>query len=194
MKAGGKIELRGRMPLLLPLLRRSTREATQRGESLALIEPRDLTLKAREKTPAQIDGERAAFRDAARQQSLLDREVAEFEPCPYAVAIAFTDEDGVRHAPQCGDWETTATFFNLRRRGMADRAIISHLRGEFTEMRPGRRIFLAMGTVAKRPHQWLLLGVLRVPTGASSQLALGFNPTAPRSPAPPPATSRSPRG
>ncbi len=115
---------------------------------------------------------RASTREAARQQSLLDRDVSDFQPCPYAVAMAFTDQDGTRHAPQCGDWETTATFFNMRRRGADDAAIIAHLRAEFTEQRHGRRIFLAMGTVAKRPRQWLLLGVLRVQDAAPGQLAL----------------------
>jgi hypothetical protein len=37
------------------------------------------------------------------------------------------------------------------------------LETEFTEVRAKRRIILAMGTVASRPRQWLLLGVLRVP-------------------------------
>ncbi len=163
---------RDRLGAVLPLLRASTREASAQGESLALIEPRDITFKARPKKPQVIDAERAAFREAARQQSLLDRDVSDFEPCPYAVAMAFTDQDGTRHAPQCGDWETTATFFNMRKRGSDDAAIIAHLRAEFTEQRHGRRIFLAMGTVAKRPRQWLLLGVLRVQDAAPGQLAL----------------------
>jgi len=78
----------------------------------------------------------------------------------------------VEHAPQCGDWETTGTFFNLRRRGMSDATIIEHLRTEFTEVRRGRRIILAMGTVKARPRQWLLLGVLRVQDNDPGQLPL----------------------
>jgi hypothetical protein len=65
-----------------------------------------------------------------------------------------------------------ATSFNMRKRGADDAAIIAHLRAEFTEERRGRRIFLATGTVAKRPRQWLLLGVLRVQDAAPGQLAL----------------------
>lgn len=172
LRPGGKVTSRDRLRMVLPIVRASTREAAELGESLALIEPRGLTLKARAKGPARIEAERAEFREAARQQSFLDRDVKDFEPCPYAVAIAFTDQDGVRHAPQCGDWETTATFFKMRQRGASDAAIIAHLRAEFTEPRADRRIFLAMGTVAKRPRQWLLLGVIRVHDLAPGQLAL----------------------
>jgi hypothetical protein len=158
------------------LLRGSTREAAARGESLALVEPRDLVLRARRKKPDFVEAERRTYRDAARQGSFLDKTLAGLEPCPYAVQIAFTDQEGVRHAPQCGDWETTATFFNLRR-SMSDDEVVAHLVRAYTESRPGRRVLLAMGTVARRPRQWLLLGVLRVaeaPTPGSGQLSLGF--------------------
>jgi len=171
LQAGATMPARERLRLLLPLLRASTREAAERSESLTLIEPRSLALKVKAKRPNIIAAERAAFESTARQQSLLDKDMPPFEPCPYAIAIPFTDQDGVQHAPQCGDWETTATFFNLRRRGESDAAIIEHLRTEFTEAR-GRRIILAMGTVKARPRQWLLLGVLRVHDEAPGQLAL----------------------
>lgn len=176
IEAGLRQPERDRLPLLLPLLRGSTREAAERGESLALIEPRELRLRARAKKQDFIEAERHAYRDAARQGSLLDNTLAELEPCPYAVQIGFSDQDGVRHAPQCQDWETTAAFFNLRRH-KPDAEIVAHLEREYTEPRPGRRVLLAMGNVARRPRQWLLLAVLRVPEvreRGSGQLLLGL--------------------
>ncbi|TCI00835.1 hypothetical protein EJV46_00815 [Roseococcus sp. SYP-B2431] len=172
LQPGGMVPARERLRMLLPLLRASTREAADKGESLALLEPRSLSFKVKAKSNAVIAAERSAFENAARQQSLLDEDMAPFDPCSYAIAIPFTDQDGVDHAPQCGDWETTGTFFNLRRRGVDDTTIIDHLRAEFTEQRPGRRIILAMGTVKARPRQWLLLGVLRVTDPAPGQAAL----------------------
>lgn len=172
LQPGAKLAAQERLAFLTPLLRASTREAAARGESLALIEPRSLTMRVKKKPAAVIDAERAAFEAAARQQSLLDPDMPPFEPCPYAVAIPFTDQDGVHHAPQCGDWETTATFFNMRRRRASDADIIAHLRAEFTEPRSDRRIILAMGTVKARPQQWLLLGVLRVKAGPVGQFRL----------------------
>ena len=172
LQAAGTLHPRERLRLLTPLLRASTREAAERGESLALIEPPSLSLKVKAKRPDIIAAERAAFKSTARQQSLMDKDMPPFEPCPYAIAIPFMDHDGVQHAPQCGDWEATGTFFNLRRHGESDEAIIRHLRADFTEPRLGRRIILAMGTVKARPRQWLLLGVLRVQDDAPGQLAL----------------------
>jgi len=174
LQTGDTVPARERLRMLLPLLRGSTREAAERGESLALIEPRSLSLKAKPKTAARIDAERAAFESTARQQSLLDADIRPFDPCPYAVGIAVTDQDGEGHMHDCGDWETTGTFHTLRKRGESDTAIIAHLRKEFTETRSGRRIFLAMGTVKARPRQWLLLGVLRVQDAAPGQLPLGI--------------------
>jgi hypothetical protein len=152
-----------RLRALLPLLRSSTAEAASRGESLALVEPRRLALRARAKSARVLEAEREAFRLAARQGSLLDQELPDFNPCPYAIAMPFEDQDGVAHSPQCGDWETSATFFRQRQQGRSDAEILRHLEAEFTEARAKRRVILAMGTVASRPRQWLLLGVLRVP-------------------------------
>jgi hypothetical protein len=171
LTTGKRLPEADRLAMLLPLVRSSTKEAAARGESLALIEPRDLRLRAKPKSAKLIEAERHAIQEAGRQHSFLDSSLTKFEPCPYAIQIAFTDQDGDRHSPQCGDWEATATFFHLRRRLMSDQEIITHLTDAYTGVRPRRRILFAMGTVARRPRQWLLLGVLRVqePTPARYQ-------------------------
>jgi hypothetical protein len=177
LRTGTTMAAGSRLRTLLPLLRSSTTEAASRGESLALIEPRRLALKAKAKPAGAVEAERQAFRLAARQGSLLDQELPDFNPCPYAIAMPFEDQDGVAHSPQCGDWETSATFFRLRQQGWSDKDILRHLEAEFTEARAKRRIILAMGTVASRPRQWLLLGVLRVPvedTAANNQGQFAF--------------------
>lgn len=157
-----KIKDADRLRQVFPLLRRSTKEAAGRGESLCLLEPRTLALKTKLKPPGMIEEERRRYKAAAAQPSFLDRELGKLEPCPYAVQMPFVDEDGASHTPMCGDWETTATFFNLRRQGHSDSKIIEHLTRSYTSKGPKKRVFLAMGTVAARPRQWLLLGVLRV--------------------------------
>ena len=159
--AGDTLPSRDRLQFLLPLLRTSTLEAIARGESLAIIEPRDLRLKARAKRPVDIEAERTRYRAAAMQGLLFDAALAEMQPCPYAIQVPFVDQDGVPHAPLCEDWETSATFFNLRKR-MGDTDIIAHLERAYTDRGGGRRVFLAMGTVKRRPRQWLLLGIIRI--------------------------------
>ena len=157
-----KVSSSDRLKFLLPLLRASTKEAVKRGESLCLVEPRQLTLKAKRKSASDIAAERARYRAAAAQASLFDKALAELEPCPFAVQLSFLDQEGQRHAPLCGDWETSATFFKLRAQGYSDESIICHLEQAYTSSGPHRRTFLAMGTVVRRPQVWLLLGVLRV--------------------------------
>lgn len=156
-----------RLSLLTRLLRTSTNHASAQEESLALIEPRDLRLRFRKKTPGMMEAERQRYREAARQGSLLDEALAHMEPCPYAVQVPFVDQEGGEHAPLCEDWETTAAFYRLRQR-MSDEAIKQHLEATYTDRSRGKRVFLAMGTVKRRPTQWLLLGVLRVTSPAPS--------------------------
>ena len=158
-----------RLSLLTQLLRTSTDHASAQEESLTLIEPRELRLRFRKKTPGMMEAERQRYRDAARQGSLLDEALAQMEPCPYAVQVPFVDQDGAEHAPLCEDWETTATFYRLRQR-MSDEAIKQHLEQTYTDHSGGKRVFLAMGTVKRRPNQWLLLGVLRVTPPAQGAL------------------------
>ncbi|MFC0408976.1 hypothetical protein [Roseomonas elaeocarpi] len=161
LRTGTKEPARSRLQRLLPLLRASTNEAAARNESLTLLEPSELQLRARRKPIAAINAELERYREAARQGSLLDPGLAEMKPCPFAVQITFKDDDGNGHSPLCGDWETSAAFFNLAR-GMSEHGVIEHLRKAYTERSSEKRIFLALGTVKARPSQWLLLGVLRV--------------------------------
>jgi hypothetical protein len=61
----------------------------------------------------------------------------------------------------CGDWETAATFFNLRK-SYGDDGALKHLRETYEENYAKNGVALALGTVKKRPGQWLLLGVIRL--------------------------------
>lgn len=163
----GKIlPVQERVRFLESVLRKSSAEAEACGESLALIEPRTIRVRIRAKSAAAIEAEKTRYREAARQQSLIDAALVEIEPCPYAVQIPFVDQDGRQHAPLCEDWETSAAFFNLRRR-MSDQAVIQHLEHAYTDRSDGRRIFLALGTVKRRPKQWLLLGIIRLRPAAT---------------------------
>ena len=72
-----------------------------------------------------------------------------------------TDVDGP-HDYGCRYWETTAAFFNLRR-SHGEAAALRHLNQQYNNVRASRGLVLAMGTMKKRPKQWLLLGLLTVP-------------------------------
>jgi len=74
--------------------------------------------------------------------------------------MAFDDADG-SHDMACGDWETAATFFNWRKLYGATSAL-ERLKGVYEKDYFQAGVALALGTVKKRPNQWLLLGIIRL--------------------------------
>ena len=61
----------------------------------------------------------------------------------------------------CGDWETSATFFGWRKR-YGEAEALARLKDTYEDTYTDKGVALAMGTVAKRPKQWLLLGIIRM--------------------------------
>ncbi len=145
---------------LAPLILESVKEARGKGDSLALIRPRESKFRFKAKTSGQIDEERRKNAAAARQQSLFDKELAEIDPSPYEFRLKFLDEDGW-HDHRCEDWETTAAFWRLRQ-SHGEEAALKHLDETYNRLYPERGMVLALGNMARRPQTWLLLGVVRL--------------------------------
>jgi hypothetical protein len=80
--------------LLTPLIVGSARIATERGQSLALVRPRNPRFITKAKMKKELDEEREAYRRAAGQTSMFDRELAELEPSPYDSASSLTMTPG----------------------------------------------------------------------------------------------------
>jgi hypothetical protein len=168
LKVGGELGVKERGELLNPLISPSTAEASLRGQSLTLVRPLNSQFQYKRKTASQLDAERAGYKRAARQTSFLDSELAALEPTPYIFAFAFEDANG-RHLHRCGDWETSATYWKLART-YSEQAALNHLEKMYNEDYPSKGMVFAMGTVAARPKQWLLLGVLRLDPLSEAQI------------------------
>jgi hypothetical protein len=149
-----------RARFLPPILRRSAKEAASSGDSLALIRPRNTRFLAKPKTRVEIDEERDAFRRAARQTSMFDKELAELDPSPYEFRFQFEDEAG-KHDYENGDWEAHAMFWRESKRTSAAEAL-KWMSALFNEEYPKRGMVFAIGNQAKRPQTWQLLGVIRL--------------------------------
>jgi hypothetical protein len=143
-----------------PLFRDSVSAAADRGESLTLVRPASLKFRWKVKRASDVEEERERREHALRQGSLLDQELAAIEPCPYDLSLKFTDGSG-KHEMACGDWETAAAFFNLRKK-YGDEGALEHLRTTYEDRYFKDGVALALGTVKKRPQQWLLLGIIRL--------------------------------
>jgi hypothetical protein len=160
---------------LNPLVSHSTGEAAMRGQSLTLIRPSKARFHYRKKPTELIESEREGYRQTARQASLLDDDISAIEPTPYAFGFSFEDAAG-RHSHRCGDWETNAAFWKIRK-SKGEPAALAHLLETYNEIYPSRGMVFAMGTVKARPKQWLLLGVIRLnelTESQKSQTSFGF--------------------
>lgn len=139
----------------------STDEATEKGQSLALIRPLKPRFWYEKKTPSEIQHERLANERAARQTSFLDRELKALEPCPYRFKLDYMMPNGSERHSTCGDWETSAMFRNFRR-NVGEQKALAQMTKIFNEDYPTKGMAIAMGTHSARRNQWLLVGLIRV--------------------------------
>jgi hypothetical protein len=157
-----------RFDLIDRMIVSSAAQATANGTSLAVIRPKNTRFISKRKSLKLIDSERDAYREASRQQGLLDTELASFTPSSYEFAFSFEDKNG-RHLWRCGDWETHATFFKWRKQ-YGEIESLRKLSETYNDIYPKRGMVFAIGNMAKRPQTWQLLGVIRLDAIGQLQL------------------------
>ena len=164
----GSMSPKDRASFLSPLVSASIKEAEAAVRSLALIRPRNTRFFYKAKKQDEIEQERRLYAEAARQGSFFDEQLKALEPSPYDFRFKFEDATGP-HDCANGDWEAHAMFFNGRRREGSDQAALDWMSKTFNEEYPRKGMLFCVGNMAKRPHTWQLLGVLRVDdTGQTS--------------------------
>ena len=141
--------------ILTPLIVGSGKAAQASGQSLALIRPRQSRFIAKPKTRQELADEREAYRRAAGQTSIFDKELAELEPSPFDFRFKFEDDAG-KHDYQNGDWETHAMFWSQCKRSNATQAL-EWMKEVFNHEYPRKGMVFAIGNQAKRPQTWQLL-------------------------------------
>lgn len=160
IEINGKLPERERAHLLEPLIVGSGKEAGDRGQSLALIRPRNTRFVYRRRSSEEIEEEKQAYTRAARQLAMFDQELAALEPTPYEFSFRFEDASG-SHTYKNGDWEAHAMFWNGCRR-TSEAETLRWMCETFNEVYPRAGMAFAIGNLAKRPQTWQLLGVLRL--------------------------------
>lgn len=160
IEPGTIIKERERSRFLGPMVVPSAVAAMERGQSLALVRPVESKFRWQPKRQSKIDAERRELQRAVRQRELFDPELDALEPAPYDFLFSFRDADGWHHHV-CGDWETTAAFYRLEHKYDEDTAL-KHLDHMYNEKYPKDGMVIALGTMAKRPKTWLLLGIIRL--------------------------------
>ena len=157
-----------RSRLLTPLLTGSAAEAADLGRSLTLIRPKNTRFIAKQKSAAEVADEREAYKIAAKQTSIFDKELAELEPSPFDFRFQFEDASG-RHDYQNGDWETHVMFWRWRE-SYGEKGALERVAGVFNDEYPKKGMVFALGNQAKRPQTWQLLGVIRLDESLQGEL------------------------
>lgn len=160
IRPGRMMPRRERAAFLQPLIRGSTSEATERGETLTLIRPVEPRFRCRKKDTSTLDKERAAYALAADQLSFFAAAQRPLDPCPYEFIFRYQSEDGP-HEHQCGEWETAAMYFKFSRR-YGEQGALDRMMETFNNEYPEKGMVFAMGTHSRYPGTWLLVGVLRL--------------------------------
>jgi hypothetical protein len=170
IQVDGRLSEQERTRLLNSILVGSADEATARGCSLALIRPSNTRFIVHHKRPGQIEAERDAYKRAANQTSMFDKELADLEPTPVKFYFRFDDASG-SHRYENGDWETHAMFRRERTRS-GEAEALRWMEGTFNEEYPRKGMVFAIGNQAKRPQVWQLLGVLRLDAPTQGEFSL----------------------
>jgi hypothetical protein len=158
---GGELPKAERTRFLEPIVVASTRVATERGQSLALLRPQNTRFYWKEKSKADLASEIEHIRAHSRQASFLDKELPNFEPTPYEFRFKFRDAEGGEHDCENGDWEAHAMYWRWSKEYGGARAL-EMMAERFNDDYPKRGMAFAQGTLFKRPNIWTLLGVVRL--------------------------------
>lgn len=146
----------------------SEKSAIEHGHSLALIRPTDVSLSWERLSESEIEADRQKFADQAKQLSLLEEELAAYEPCPFKFKLRYKDADG-EHTKTCADWETSAAYFSLRH-SYSEPEVLQHLQRKYCGEYVDTGLVLALGNMKRRPQTWQLLGVFPVKESTQKDL------------------------
>lgn len=168
LKKVGAVPNASRAALFAPLFQPSYVAAAEAGVSLTLIRPQSFTFRWKKKSESLFAAEKISRAATLQQGSLLEKDLAVMEPCPYDLSMDFTDKSG-RHRMKCGDWETQATFFKWRTK-YGEAGALEKLKAKYEDEYQRAGVAFALGNMAKRPQTWMLLGIVRL--DESSQMKL----------------------
>jgi hypothetical protein len=177
LMVGETIRPAERANFLQPLIRTSFAEADAQRESLSLIRPLEIELKAIAKPDSEILAEAQKHKDLADQMSLFDQTARPLKPCAMRFVVNWKDQDGKRRSHECDDWETSAAYNRFEREYGATEAV-NILKRKYEEEYFRAGLVLGFSTHSRRnvefgaQNQWLLVGLVRLDETAQSSFLL----------------------
>ncbi|MEL6566974.1 MAG: hypothetical protein AAFQ22_01055 [Pseudomonadota bacterium] len=155
-----------RTNILNELIRPSLFDASQRKESLALIRPERINIRAFQKSDDLLKKETEEHRRLAQQGTFFSEPVRPFSPCPFKFRLSWNEFGQSTRHHTCDDWETSTAFFNFRRR-YGEKEAIKKIAEKYEEYF-SKGLALAFSTHSRRNQhfssfdQWLLVGMIRL--------------------------------
>ena len=159
INSGSMLSEKERTAMIDRLTLPSARHAAELGQSLTVVRPLRLEFSIKPRKQADYDALCRSYDHAAKQTSFLDAELKAFKPPPFRFRVRFEDADG-SHNHECGDWETIATFTKWRD-SYGEEQAIKLLTEKYNNEYQRKGMVVALGTMAKRPKTWTLLGLIR---------------------------------
>ena len=136
-------------------------QATKRSLGIIRPDPGSVTFKAKQIKDANTEDQDLTHQ-VFQQASLLEDSLKPLQKPEYSFAYSFTSASKP-HTYQIHDWEVQAAYFNFRRK-YGDEAL-SHLVDMYENTIPHHNLHLIMGTMQKRPWQFIIIGLLRSQSG-----------------------------
>lgn len=143
-------------PHIAPSLTALQAQHETAGRSLGLIKPDPDSLKFswREAEPEEQEDARSI------QASLFEAPLRPLKPAELTFYYRYTS-GGKEHTQSIQDWEVQATYLSyLKTYGSRDEAL-KMMAQEYGENIPARNLHFIMGNMAKRPWQFIVIGLLR---------------------------------
>jgi len=126
------------------------------GRSLGIIRPDPGSLRFLWKDAEQEDQEDTR----SVQASLFEAPLRPLKPPELTFFYRYTS-GGAEHTQSIQDWEVQATFLSYQREyGSRDKAL-GMMAQEYGQNIPARNLHFIMGNMAKRPWQFIIIGLLR---------------------------------
>ena len=166
-----------RANFLAPLVKSSTAEADEAGDSLALVRPKRIVLQSHDKPKEDLEYETLEHKKLADQGSLFeeDQAVQPFKPCRKRFTLEWTDSDSKPHNHICDDWETVTAFERFERM-YGEELALKYLKEKYEEQYFEAGLVLGFSTHSRRNveygarNQWLLVGLIRLDETNQKQL------------------------
>jgi len=154
--------------LMDSVLQSGEAEAISKGQSLTLIEPRNVQLIHRRRSTSEIADIEAKYASQTKQMTFFDKELSVLKACPFEFRFKYNDGDG-SHNKRCEDWETSAAYEKFAK-SYGEKQALQNLQDIYCNNYVRDGVFFALGNMASRPQTWMLLGVIRANRTSQSSL------------------------